>query len=795
MPRFLYTAANALGAENFTPVSLPLIKTGSGQTAGLSTVTGNFNGDTTTFRFSSNLRGSNKLELTGSSGQTRTLTLGLWTEDNAGRSLNGRLFQDAASGKDYVLYYDDNDLTSQSGWQIAPVEIGKLNPQTGRRQVIPCQSNEKTTFAENENGFLDGVQELRNKDTTAGKLIDQLLLGSILNLKKVDPPVMEFTPEQRAFLAELEQRITRLQTAKWDFASSLAKADLGKFISMNGNMLGEIAANKNALLETLQILGKNPEVDFSCLDSLWAKMSPQDRNSPEFVNAALAVRPDLAHSIFLQKVGAENSSWSGLFYLTEPDLLDVALQNPPLWTRLARKPDTLFGLLELCPPETLKTAAAERRLPVDIIVNSLLSFPHLTQNLGPEHKAALLEMIKNSGQPAPLTGQSYLVLRSFFPAEPAESFAGVSVETKETKADLDALFRRCQSAGINCSERFDLATLEKLLLFRERPLDPHKPVALVLNPLRSGDYNGAFQNTQHITDLLAHGYQVCYYEIGDETEIPQAFANTYSCNNLTPNADETRKIDVVIFGGHGTRDSIQLGNVPSATQTAEISLSSIAKYNKKSRQPELSPPADILRSAQQVLLNNSLLAGKDYFLNADQSVGFRLDYAELAKHDPEALAKLFTELEPLSPAFVKLRGSFETWLAYDRSLLDTSDKELAACGRYFSPTGILLGNSCSIGYKQDINSDGLINAQDDLPGNGNMIDAFYDWFSGAERKFYGAPDIQYGPPQISFNADNSISDVSYEYSDLQLKSLQRGAYYRGPAGIVHGETPISPAAI
>ncbi|MDR1323669.1 MAG: hypothetical protein LBK68_04440 [Candidatus Margulisbacteria bacterium] len=658
---------------------------------------------------------------------------------------------------------------------------------------------ESPTLEDAEENTARAQQKQNNNDDTQTNQILRDQLNFIngtqitgLKINKSAPPAREITFKQRAFLTGLERKMNRVQNAWFDFTRHNHEVALRKFINNNIDLIDAIAANKDAMLEVLQILGRNPEVDVNYINDFLARMSPEDRNSPEFVSAILSVDRILIEFIRYQEDGEKINTWDGCFYLTGETLGKLIRQNPEnpvLWLKFS------FNGFKNCPPEITRAAIASGHISVSALVNEAMASPHLTQNFDPEHKMLLLEIIKNSEQPLKLSGKDYLVLRSFFPEEPVESLANVSIRYGENKDYLDTLFQRCQNTGINCAERFDPQTLEKLLLFREQPLDHDKPVALVITPLRIGDHNGAFQDSQYIADLLAHDYQVCYYEIGAETEIPAAFANTYSCNNPAVDAGATRKIDVVVFGGHGTKNSIQLGNIPSAPKTARIFEGFIEKYNRASGQQNPPASAGVLQSARQILLDNGLTldsGDSNLQLKYVDEPFLQLNYAELDKYSPEARTKLFADLELLSPFFVRVRADFAAWLAYDRSLVDTSDKELADCDQYLSETGIIVANSCFNGYKLDINGDGVIDEQDNTPENRNIIDAFYEWFSGAERRFYGAPDVQYGAPQINFAEDNSINDVSYTYADLALsQKFQKGAYYRN-GSVIRGEMPVSP---
>ncbi|GBR72832.1 hypothetical protein NO1_0292 [Candidatus Termititenax aidoneus] len=772
MSRFFLSYISALGAGDFTTTSTALSRTGDKEKSAipnLCKVAGNFNGAAATFGFVSDLRASNRLEITDSSGQTRTLTLGLWAENSKGLPLNGRLFYDTASGRDYVLYYDDNELTAQSGWQIAQVTAGKLNPQTGRIQIVPYQPD-------SDSG--GGVDILNGLPEGA--------LDALWRIKITDKSLeeTELTSAQRDFLNSLNDFLKKVQAGagtKYEKYEAVLN-----FMKEHKDKLDAIAANKKAMLEVLQIFGENSEIKFPvfALGGLLSRMSFQDRNSLEFVTAVLAVWPHMIKNISPQ-IQNDAVGWDNKFYLEEFALLNLVHENLAYLDSLAV--DSQCFLFKLLPAKELSAEAAKGSLNISRIIDSLTVCPHLLSDLEPEKKAVLLEWIKSDRCSLRLAGPEYLVLRSFLPEETAESFAGVTVSSEnKTKEELDTLFQRCQNVGINCYERFDLETVEKLLFFREQPLDPNKPVALIIQTVRAGDYNGAFRDSRHITALLEQGYQVCYYEIGDEAEIPQTFANTYYCNNSEPNAEQTRKIDVIVFSGHGTNESLLLGNVPnpSAGQIVQYEVSRIVKYIEKEKKQK--PDAEEVFSSVRDILDAS---GLKYSLdNSMTPPMFQLDCAELIKLPAEALSNLLRNLEEFSASFANnLRSCYENWRDYDRAHIDVTDAELIACNRYFSETGVLIANSCSNGYKKDINGDGLITVQDDTPENKNMVDAFHQWFSGGRRRFYGAPDIQYGAPQIYFKAGN-ITTVFYSLSGYG--NYLPSAYYKSGEE-VYGRLPVA----
>ncbi|GBR72370.1 hypothetical protein HP1_083 [Candidatus Termititenax spirochaetophilus] len=112
--------------------------------------------------------------------------------------------------------------------------------------------------------------------------------------------------------------------------------------------------------------------------------------------------------------------------------------------------------------------------------------------------------------------------------------------------DLEGINYWCKQYGIKYPERFNSRNeLVNIINWRYYGLDKDKPVALMLYP--KSDWNGAFENNQ-ITELIAAGYQIGYYELGRDTEIRNAFAQVGG----------QRKIDLVVLAGHGTQTDLQL---------------------------------------------------------------------------------------------------------------------------------------------------------------------------------------------------------------------------------------------
>ncbi|GBR73033.1 hypothetical protein NO1_0487 [Candidatus Termititenax aidoneus] len=273
-------------------------------------------------------------------------------------------------------------------------------------------------------------------------------------------------------------------------------------------------------------------------------------------------------------------------------------------------------------------------------------------------KEDFLHLLNFSRQPMP--GLAYLFFREFYSAE---DLARLPVTDGE-KTALETLRQECQNltvpnlnppppakpAPITYLERFaNAAELQKIVDFRRQPLDPDQKTALVI--FNKDDPNGAFGNND-ISELIANGYQVCYYEVESDQELENIFANTYNCNTL--NGDKQHPIDLVYLGGHGlpTGISFSLGNITADSEN--LNLTQLAN----SLAERLSLPPFSEEEIQQLYFNEA---------------------------NPKLLAKLNTFVQQL-----------------DAKMLDTTDNaEMQKCSRYCAAGGSVVAFACLNGLGKE----------------------------------------------------------------------------------------------
>lgn len=262
----------------------------------------------------------------------------------------------------------------------------------------------------------------------------------------------------------------------------------------------------------------------------------------------------------------------------------------------------------------------------------------------------------NLSQPS-ISAINYLFLRKFCSAE---DLAKTPVRGEE-KTALEALWQKCQNltisnlnppppakpSPITFPERFaSVAELQKIVDFRQQPLDPDQKIALVI--FNKDDPNGAFE-INNITELIANGYQVCYYEVESDQELENIFANTYNCN--TPDGGKQRLIDLIYLGGHGMLSGISfsLGNITGNTDLIQI-INTLTK--------QLSFPPFSEEEIKQLYFNEA---------------------------NPELLTKFNTFVQQL-----------------DSKMLDITDNaEMQKCSRYCAPKSPVVAAACETGLNQE----------------------------------------------------------------------------------------------
>ena len=110
------------------------------------------------------------------------------------------------------------------------------------------------------------------------------------------------------------------------------------------------------------------------------------------------------------------------------------------------------------------------------------------------------------------------------------------------------VYRRAESVGIMFPNRFVADVRDRLLSELERPTRDGRPLALLLYP--KTDWNGAFsEDSDMARDLLEKGYRVVYQEAGYVAQLKML---------LVENTRD-QKADIVVIGGHGTEQSLDLG--------------------------------------------------------------------------------------------------------------------------------------------------------------------------------------------------------------------------------------------
>lgn len=118
---------------------------------------------------------------------------------------------------------------------------------------------------------------------------------------------------------------------------------------------------------------------------------------------------------------------------------------------------------------------------------------------------------------------------------------------------LRFLYNRLQQqlkiAKIEHAERIPGGTALHAILRNRLDPDPEddRPVAVVISP--RVDSNGAFRDNANNLHRLSRAYRVMYYEVETDTDVVAAVKNAHQ---LGP-------IELLVLGGHGSRDQINLG--------------------------------------------------------------------------------------------------------------------------------------------------------------------------------------------------------------------------------------------
>ncbi|GBR74765.1 hypothetical protein NO1_1887 [Candidatus Termititenax aidoneus] len=293
----------------------------------------------------------------------------------------------------------------------------------------------------------------------------------------------------------------------------------------------------------------------------------------------------------------------------------------------------------------------------------------------------------------------YLVLSSVLPWYALD-------ELFAPDASLKNLEKQCREYNILYAERFrDRAELEQCLAARinakNNTLLPEQNIALLI--YNRADYNGAFNgigNYSPISQLLNRqpAYQVLYYEVDFDTEIPDTFTEV----------GRQRPVDLTIFAGHGQKDK-QI-----------LSLSKSIDFNEVQRTPN-----DLTDSEQQEIarLTREHFGSVIYQAVGGDKMRLMLNLTSLVDEvirglvSAESVEEILNEVIAINPDKLKNFVLYNYAVTYDEYrknnyiyrnednfFLDTTDADILQTGKpIFNGPIILLGCSNGEGGAAEVN--------------------------------------------------------------------------------------------
>jgi hypothetical protein len=329
-------------------------------------------------------------------------------------------------------------------------------------------------------------------------------------------------------------------------------------------------------------------------------------------------------------------------------------------------------------------------------------------------------------------------------------------------ADIKKLAADCVKLGICYPERFaDINELKACvkLLNPANPTqpnieqrDPNKPVALLI--FNRADHNGAFE-ANHISELRAKGYQVLYYEVDLDTEIPAIFEQV----------GRQRKIDFVEYAGHGSFNSLTLSSQSvfyASTAERKLILAG-AKEQFRFRLPntevEKMDGDDLIRKSVNYLKQHNLW---QYCQVSSDNVAY-LTFKDLAREteeNPAEVNRVFSTIAKIDTQIdiVALRNEYEKYLAVwselliiDNSMLNTIDP---GDTQIFMQTPQWCNSGCVVVLFACSNGAGREN-------NPNNLANFF-------RKIYAGPDFRV------FSADGVAFGTCLEFSGQKIIAVKYG---------------------
>lgn len=119
-------------------------------------------------------------------------------------------------------------------------------------------------------------------------------------------------------------------------------------------------------------------------------------------------------------------------------------------------------------------------------------------------------------------------------------------------------FTRAEELGINHPARFNVDDLESIISFRNNPDFTNTKHVVIIAPSIEAD--GTFYNLREHRQLLAQGYQVLFYEAGNDHEDLEKIITDCRGKNV--------KADALFLIGHGSSDAIALSN--NKTENSKI---------------------------------------------------------------------------------------------------------------------------------------------------------------------------------------------------------------------------------
>ncbi len=157
-------------------------------------------------------------------------------------------------------------------------------------------------------------------------------------------------------------------------------------------------------------------------------------------------------------------------------------------------------------------------------------------------------------------------LLSFWTKDYTGNFVGVEYLTSNLES-LISLERARPGISKNLVEEFGIAHFARypkdlLIDSYDRKDDKDCPFGLIITP--ESDHNGSFYDLERslkdfTEQIKAYGYAARIYEVGSKFDLARAF--------LDSKKRSARKISFVLLGGHGTSNSIQLGDIDKKLNT------------------------------------------------------------------------------------------------------------------------------------------------------------------------------------------------------------------------------------